>query len=240
MPTNLYHCTDFISLCSILKSGEFWPSYCYERADYLSSPENFAFAMICFADLMKSEVKSHLKKFNKDCYLRMSKSWARRNGLSNVVYYERRTVVSSSFKLLVEEVAKRYESNGFKLTNDVRFTSMLMAYFKQYEGFYWNDNQMSWDNKRTVFFTEREWRYVPLVKNHEAFFLSSEEFLDKKLRDEKRKQLIENGYTLKFSWNDIEQIGVHSLKQWFDIYTYFVKEQNYTPIEILNKVKIVF
>lgn len=157
-----------------------------------------------------------------------------------MVYYERRTVVSSSFKLLVEEVAKRYESNGFKLTNDVRFTSMLMAYFKQYEGFYWNDNKMSWDNKRTVFFTEREWRYVPLVKNLEAFFLSSEEFLDKKLRDEKRKQLIENGYTLKFSWNDIEQIGVHSLKQWFDIYTYFVKEQNYTPIEILNKVKIVF
>ena len=39
----------------------------------------FAFAMVCFADLLKVEVKSHLKKFNKKCYIQMSKEWAKNN-----------------------------------------------------------------------------------------------------------------------------------------------------------------
>lgn len=71
--TKLYHCTDYNSLCNILKLGEFWPSYCCEKADYLEESMEFAFVMVCFADLLKVEVKSHLKKFNKKCYIQMSK-----------------------------------------------------------------------------------------------------------------------------------------------------------------------
>lgn len=71
--THLYHATDFGGLCNIINSKAFWPSYCYERADYLKEPMCFAFAMVCFADLLKGEVKSHLKRFNKDCYIRMKK-----------------------------------------------------------------------------------------------------------------------------------------------------------------------
>lgn len=85
--TELYHCTDFESLFNILKSKVFWPSYCYGKAECLNKPKNFAFAMVCFADLMKVEIKSHFKKFNKDCYLYMNKDWAKKNGLSNVIYY---------------------------------------------------------------------------------------------------------------------------------------------------------
>ena len=50
--TKLYHCTSFGSLESILRSGEFWPSYCLEKADYLNKTYEFSFAMVCFADLI--------------------------------------------------------------------------------------------------------------------------------------------------------------------------------------------
>lgn len=122
--TQLYHCTDFDSLFNILKSQEFWPSYCYEQADYLKDPENFAFAMVCFADLMKNEVKPHLNKFNKDCYIQVSKSWGRRNALSNVIYYARPSVVSSTFSLLLEDIIKRNEGSIEVITNEIRFTCL--------------------------------------------------------------------------------------------------------------------
>lgn len=238
--TKLYHCTNFDSLCSILKSGAFWPSYCYEKADYLKEPENFAFAMVCFADLMKNEVKPHLKKFNKDCYIQLSKSWGRRNALSNVIYYGKPSVVSSTFKLLLDGIIQRHDGNVGMMTNEVRFASMLMAYFKQYEGYYWNDKEECWSDNTTVFYTEREWRYVPLVQNYEAFYLSPEEFLNKKFRKEKRDELITRGYTLKFDWDDIEKIGVHSIKQWSIICNYFVNGLKHDPLEVFNKIKIVW
>lgn len=238
--TKLYHCTDYNSLCNILKSGAFWPSFCYEKADYLPEPENFAFAMVCFADFMKNEVKPHLKKFNKKCYLRMSKTWARRKGLSNVIYYNYPSVVASTFRLMIDKVARQYEDNDFVMTDEVRYTSMMMAYFKQYEWGYWNENKGCWDDKNTQFYTEREWRYVPLVQNYEAYYLSPDEFHDKAFRKEKRQQLIDHGYTLKFGWEDLEQIGVGSLKQWVDICNYYVNGLKYNSIEVFKKVKIIW
>lgn len=238
--TNLYHCTDFSSLCSILKSGVFWPSYCFEKADYLKEPRDFAFAMVCFADLMKNEVKPHLKKFNKECYIQMSKSWGRHNALSNVIYYGKPSVVTSAFRLLLDDIIRRNKDNFGMMTNEVRFSSLLMAFFKQYEGYYWNDKEGRWSSNRTVFYTEREWRYVPLVQNYEAFYLSREQFLDKKIRSEKRDELIANDYTLKFELNDIEKIGVHSLRQWGIIFCYCVNVLKYAPKEVLKKVKVIW
>lgn len=86
----------------------------------------------------------------------MSKTWAKHNGLSNVIYYSYPSVVASTFRLMVDKVAKQYESNGYEITDEVRYTSMMMAYFKQYEGCYWNDKNGCWDDKKTQFYTERE------------------------------------------------------------------------------------
>jgi hypothetical protein len=139
--TGLYHCTDFESLLNILKSQAFWPSYCYERAEYLEIPEDFAFAMVCFADLLDVEIKPHLKKFNKDCYLHMNKEWAKKNGLSNVIYYNKISVVAALFRNIIKEIIKRTDPKKDELSNEIRFTSLMMAYFKQYEGYYWNDKE---------------------------------------------------------------------------------------------------
>lgn len=237
--TKLYHCTDFESLCNILKSSAYWPSFCLEKADYLDEPQEFAFAMVCFADLLVTEVKPHLKKFNKQCYLQMSKDWAKRRGLSNVIYYNKPSVVSVLFKHMINDIIERTDPTK-EMSNEVRFTSMMMAYFKQYEGSYWNDIESCWSPNTTQFYTEREWRYVPLPQNGEAFYLDPDEFRNKKFRNERRKELIDNGYLLRFNWYDIEKIGVHSFKQWIEICNYYTNGLKYNPVEVMKKVKIIF
>lgn len=58
----------------------FKPSYCLEQAPYLETEKNtnLAFAVVCFADLMDSELAEHMRQFKSKCYLRMSKEWARK------------------------------------------------------------------------------------------------------------------------------------------------------------------
>lgn len=235
--THLYHATDFGSLCNIINSKAFWPSYCYERAEYLKNPMNFAFAMVCFADLLDVEVKKHLNKFNKDCYIQMNRDWALRNHLSNVIYYNRQSVTAASFRRLVDgfidnlEIKREENPRGFIEIN------LLMAFFKQYEGYYWNDNISKWSSKRTIFYTEREWRYIPLVQDYEAYYLESDEFLNKEIRSAKRDELIKKGYVLKFSWNDIDSIGVRGLKRWLKLCWSLTRE--YSLLDVLRKLKLI-
>lgn len=204
--TKLYHCTNIENLNNIIQSKTFWPSFCLEHADYLDEPYDFSFAMVCFADLLGTELHTHLKKFNKDCYIQMSKEWAMRNALSTVIYYNKHSVLASVFKLLIRQILSK--KNTSDISDEERYLSLMMAYFKQYEGYYWNDREGSWSKERTVFYTEREWRFVPLPQNFEAFYLPPEDFLNKQIREEKRNELIKNGYVLNFKWSDIERIGI--------------------------------
>lgn len=241
--TKLFHCTEYDSLYNILKSGEFWPSYCYEIAEYLDEPMEFAFAMVCFADLLKSEVKSHLNVFNKGCYIQMSKDWAKKNALSNVIYYNKNNVISASFKRIINEIKERGRHlDHHDIDNmpvEYKTISIIMAFLKQYEGHYWNDKESKWSENKTLFYTEREWRYVPLVQNGEAYYLDSEMFLNKDIREYRRRELIKHGYTLKFNWDDIETIGVSGICNWIKTCKYTMKRYSCGWIDIIKKVKLL-
>ena len=59
-----------------------------------------------------------------------------------------------------------------------------------------------------MFYLEREWRWIPFVENGEAYYLSKELFLDENIRKDKRNELINHGYTLKFSPEDVIEVGI--------------------------------
>lgn len=237
--TKLYHCTSFESLKSILLSGEFWPSYCLEKAEYLEKTYEFAFVMVCFADLMNVEVKLHLRKFQKDSYIQMSKTWARQNGLSNVIYYDKNSALTATFKHLTQEIINQEKANKKEMLNQTRYLSLLMAYFKQYEGFYWNDNKGDWAKTETQFYTEREWRYIPIVQNYEAYYLDPIQFKNKNIRKQKQDQLIKRNYTLKFNWNDIETIGVTSWSNKIKIVHLLTQKHSIRFAEAWKKIKVM-
>lgn len=235
--TFLYHCTSSESLGKILETRMFLPSFCLERADYLEQPFDFAFAMVCFADLLKEELNPHLYRFNKDAYIRMSKDWAKKNGLSNVIYYNRSSILAKVFRRWLEGIIERSRQHNNKYDVDVLMSSYMMAFFKQYEGHYWDRNINGWSKDKVQFYIEREWRYIPLVEHEEAFFLEKKQFIDNKLLTEKRNELINNGYVLRFVWDDIEEIGIKD-KQEKDNFQRILREQfNIDNIIDCEKIK---
>jgi hypothetical protein len=59
-----------------------------------------------------------------------------------------------------------------------------------------------------VFYLEREWRWLPWVENGEAYYLTKDLFLNENIRKEKRQELINHGYTLKFTPADVIEVGI--------------------------------
>lgn len=238
MSLHLYHCTTFAGLHGILTSKAFHPSYCLEKADYLSGSETFAFAMVCFADLLDVEVMDHMHRFHSSAYLRMNKDWAMKKGISPVCYYYKHSSLAASVRMIINKALDETEAAYDKGDKNAQHTpflngvNVMMAYLKQYSGSYWKDSRWS---PKTVFYTEREWRYVPLVRDNEAYYLPEKEFLKEEIREEKQKELIAHGYALPFTIDDIEEIGVTTTddKNWIQEEA----ENGQLPKEILQKVR---
>ena len=91
----LYHCTSLNALISIFKSRAFYPFFCLEEASYLKDTIRFAFAVVCFADLRRSELKGHMRNFSSEVYVKMSKDWAIRKNVSPVTYYSEWRIYNS-------------------------------------------------------------------------------------------------------------------------------------------------
>ena len=200
--TRLYHCTKFDSLSKILECGYFRPSFCLEEYNF-DIECHCAFAVVCFADLLELEVADHMSRFNADSYIILSKDWAKRYGLSPVIYYTKESIVGRCLKLMVrsEPVASKSDVTLFNALN------VIWAYYKKYSGHYYQRGLQSFSSEDVQFYKEREWRYVPLVMDGEAYYLDEESFLDESNRRNKEQELVDHGYALNFNWDDIVEIS---------------------------------
>lgn len=239
--TRLYHCTKFEYLKGILESKAFKPSYCLEPIWYFDDKINLAFSMVCFADLMEAELKEHMNKFHSDCYLQMSKEWARKNGLSNVLYYETKTNSAFAFREIVNYAVERLR-NSRKAELD-KFTigaSLLMALTKPYKGYYWDKNKQDWSSEETQFFNEREWRFIPITKKHEHFYLEEEEYKNEATRNRYLDELTNNSENrLHFSWDDIKVIGIGIKEYENEISQILRNHYNLDISDIKKKLKVI-
>lgn len=210
--TNLYHCTNSEALLKILASGAFYPRFCLEKNNYWGEKEDrdYAYAMVCFADLLVSELPQHMERFHADSYICMKKDWAIRKGLSIVTYYNQGTIESLAFKKFIKVLEREYSQNGESDTfiNLNGIISLLMMNRKKYEGYYYDKKRKCFSENITQFFTEREWRYIPLPKDDGANYILTEEYLNESFRKEKEDGLVAHGLVLRFTWDDIIEIGL--------------------------------
>ena len=209
--TNLYHCTNSDSLISILSSKYFRYSYCLEEY-YMHKEDRYtlmklAYAMVCFADLLKEEVAGHMEQFRADSYIVMDKKWAVKNNLSPVIYSSKDGLPNYAYLSLTKNI-KEVLSYGTKeeiiVANAIE---LLRPFFKQYEGHYFINGTDEPSKESVEFFLEREWRSLPFVKGGEHFFLDLQEYLDVDYRNKAVQELLNHGYSLKFEWNDVLRIG---------------------------------
>ena len=236
MSSGLYHCTSFENLKSILSSQKFYPSYCLEKATYWDEKQCFVFAMICFADLLDGEISSHMQRFRATTYLKMDKKWAMNNNINPVCYYTTKDSPMSAFVHRIIEQAMQEIKTKHRESEFTDVVNLLMAYLKQYEGRYWMDDKSEW-SQDTIFYTEREWRYVPIVHGDASYCLSSDNFMNKQIRTQKRQELIDKEYVLKFSIFDVLEIGVSSEQEKCQLVD-FLDEKQFSQ-EWCNKIQIV-
>lgn len=200
----LYHCTRFESLEKILSSKYFRPSFCLEEASYLHQNQNMAFAVVCFADLRRYELCDHMANFNSDTYIKMSKEWAMSKGVSPVIYYSDKYTLSSAVFRSILSFATTHKTT----TKFYNASNLMVGLLKQYRGrYYLKPDYKDLSEEEVCFYLEREWRYLPIPTNGEAMFLPEKDFRNADLRQEKIKELVDNGYYLSFGWNDIMEIG---------------------------------
>lgn len=206
----LHHCTDFNSLCSILDSEAYWPSYCLEQSNFMHDFTEAAYAIVCFADLLPDEVERHSTNFNSDSYIVMSKEWALRNKVAPVIYYYPETISAVAIRNWTRYCVnkKMPTSKNIEETLVTNTTNLMFAYMKQYEDFYFDDNKKGFSDETRVFFLEREWRWLPWVENGEAYYLPKESFLDDNIRNEKKQELLKNGYKLYFTPENVIKVGI--------------------------------
>ena len=97
-----------------------------------------AYAVVCFADLLKNEVMQHMNSFHSDSYIKMSKRWAIKKGLAPVIYYPDNSYMGTLLKLIIEYAMKKYENPKEEDAKFINSVNLLLGYLKQYEGRYWN------------------------------------------------------------------------------------------------------
>ena len=237
--TELYHCTNYDSLCKILLSQQFNPSFCLEEMSvYPSNSQRMAFAVVCFADLLEEEIPHHMKSFNSDSYVVMKKELAKTHSVSPVVYYVNPSLASNLIKNIIDYSIITRNNDDVDTLKFFNSVNLLIGYLKQYRGRYLLKDKTTW-SEETQFYLEREWRYFPMPQNFEANYLDEERYYDDALRKAKQQELIDHGYALKFGWDDIERIGVpYSKKKQFESTTLITLKEKYNE-DVLDKVVFI-
>lgn len=133
----------------------------------------------------------------------------------------------------VDRLVSNNDFDGFAIG-----VSLFMALLKPYKGHYWDKTKRNWSTKETVFYNEREWRYIPLVKNREHYYLEEKEFKDDKQRKKCLNELNENpDNLLRFDWDDIVEIGIEDKDKGY-LLGISASSFNLT-LDNINKIKIL-
>ena len=113
-----------------------------------------------------------------------------------------------------------------------------MGLMKQYKGHYYDKKRNKISSNEVCFYLEREWRYLPLVKNEEAYYLSEEDYHNVETRKLRRQELIDHKYVLNFGWDDIIEIGV-GLNKIFPVFRCLSSTFHKSSYDVLSKIKLI-
>lgn len=233
MENNITHFTNFDGFKGILKSQLFWPRYnpeevTHEMKTWFTDEDDrynsFHIPMICFCD-SDVNVIEHTKIYG--CYgISFSKNWAIRKVLCPVMYIHRGSEITSILhKMFLDNADKYGKSKDEERNNALKNHKALFwisLFTKPYEGHYTKIN----DNK--VYYTEREWRYIPKLSNDQTVSGKNIDMINQ--RNEQVKK-----FPLRFNLDDIEQLKVFHKNQ--KEVECFLEDNNLDSL--INKIEII-
>jgi hypothetical protein len=144
------------SLEGILRSN-FKLHYCKESISLKKFNFTAYVPMVSFCDIPLSNVKNHIDSYG-SYGIGLTKEWAIRNGLNPVLYFEKESKLTDSYRELmaVFKLAQR-EKSDLKESKSAYLN--ILRYIKNYENDLVRSGRDTIKNYR--FYDEREWRFVP-------------------------------------------------------------------------------
>jgi len=159
-PSTLFHFTTKKGLFGLL-ADNFKIKYCLEEISHNVRPVEIAIPMVSFCDIKISEISEHISKYGQ-YGIGLEKNWAIEKGLTPVIYMNS----SSSFcNNIIDSIRKIAQIESIPINDRFQITNIL-RYTKIYEGEL-ERNGETIPNYR--FADEREWRYVPEMKETPTF-----------------------------------------------------------------------
>lgn len=177
---SLFHFTrEYDTLLAILKSGGFWPKYCFETYKELK----WWAAFTSFTDIPLANVSKHMD-FYGDYGIGLSFDWKKKNNRIAPVLY-----------------LNPFSSSILKLTkSDIKATALMLSLYKKCAG----KVPVNGENKIKHFMNEKEWRYIPARPNYkDAIIYGQKEQKYITEKNEETKELM-----AKFDITDIRYLFV--------------------------------
>ena len=193
----LHFTKDKNALIGILNNN-FKYSYCKETIGFGDKEVVVYIPMVSFCDIPLSQIKNHINDYG-SYGIALSKDWAKKQKLNPVLYIEKNSYLTASFR---EMLINLREKGSITKNKDSNSILNLLKYTKNYEGY----NSYK-EDPNFIFFNEREWRIS--LENQEQ--IDSIVVYDEKIENQKgilNKKIDQE--KLLFTPNDIKYIIINN------------------------------
>ncbi len=202
----LFHFTEKDHLKKILKDY-FFPKYSLENISH-ATPENSIYGssyipMVCFCDLLFSQIKDHVEFYGYYGIGLRKKEWGLKKGISPIVYVPDKSISGAYIQSIAETVNTKFSDNvDFSGINKQLLD--FYKYIKPYNGEAFNRGQKKM--QKMIFYNEREWRFVPKKFRVIAEIEREQEEMNQIIKDYNLEMQTKS--QLKFAAKDIKYIIV--------------------------------
>ncbi len=202
----LIHFTSSAENLKGILSSNFKLSYCKECSVIGGKESTFYVPMVSFCDIPLSQIKKHIIKYG-EYGIGMTRDWARRKGLNPVLYMDKSSQLSKSYRTalkyftsaaVAKETTEKLEDDH---KNAVIALADILGYVKNYE----NNLVRGGDTQPEYRFSdEREWRYVPESRSGQLWLIPGKTYDNPGQKD--KAQSLAQEHLLEFEPNDIKYI----------------------------------
>lgn len=201
----LIHFTSSAENLKGILTSNFKLSYCKECAVIGGKKNTIHVPMVSFCDIPLSQIKDHISKYG-EYGIGMTRNWARKNGLNPVLYMEKDSQLSKSYRTALKYFSSNAAKEGSaKLAADHKDAVIALAdilgYVKNYENDLERKSGVVPDYR---FSDEREWRYVPASSAKRLWLLPGKQFEEPGRKVQAR--MLADQHLLEFEPNDIKYI----------------------------------
>jgi hypothetical protein len=190
----LFHFTEKEKLKLILQNN-FSPNYRLEDLSNATPPKSrykqAYIPMVCFCDLVFSQIKKHIDFYGDYGIGLRKKEWGIERGISPIYYIPKNSISAHHIQAIAIEINKKLTKKAEQAVISEQLQNFY-KYVKPYNG----------KKDDEIFYNEREWRYVP------PDFPVLSKRLNKRREIDEANANLKKSHKLEFSAKDIKYIVV--------------------------------